>query len=319
MARFYNLLLNRFLTLFSDSQTIAVAVFDHDKCMGSDCFQAKEEKKMVEVNDPCLRVLQPKENLSFWKNGHLLVEDDFTKYNLYACIQHSPYDKDEMKYLISNYGVMYSFKLDLKTKNTIRIKSLPKTLQYVRKHREMTNEKLTITCTTIPTAGHENTIVRTMTEKIQILESEIEMEKQHSANLERILLEEKIVVESSQTETEMAFHLQCRKCQTNQTIWNVSKQDSRMMSFLENLNGVTENGNVEETSVHVQAQSHEDQSHESKQTVNVEEKHCLRKKIKVSQKHNSFKCQHCLKLFKTKKSVKLHIKRLHPESLGLIM
>ncbi len=65
---------------------------------------------------PVLRVLQPKENMSFWKNGHLQVEDDFTKNNFYACILHSPYDKDETRILTCNYGVMYSFKLELMKK-----------------------------------------------------------------------------------------------------------------------------------------------------------------------------------------------------------
>jgi hypothetical protein len=56
-----------------------------------------------------------------------------------------------------------------------------------------------------------------------------------------------------------------------------------MMSFLENYIEVTENGNVKETGVHAQAQSHKDQSHETEQTIHVREENYL-PEVHVDQK-----------------------------------
>jgi uncharacterized protein YukE len=127
-----------------------VAIFNTERCIQMDCFQAKAErahKKKTGSWAPSIKLLQTPKNLKFWNNRHLLQASDFNKHSVYACDDHACFEvgslrkaeKEKIYELTLQYGLMYSFDLHLKNKTNLKVTSFGPNLTFELKNRVLTN------------------------------------------------------------------------------------------------------------------------------------------------------------------------------------
>ena len=151
-----------------------------EKCIQDDCYYARKFERPIlkrkeELEDPIMRIRVLNFHVQFW-NG-CLTEDDVNHFAIFACLPHHFGDTDMLNYLYSNYGVMYAFDCQI-SKPKLRLKSLPTPLDSVKRVERIAKITVKASCTNIPSSEHENTIVKTLTERVQELESQLEQQKE---------------------------------------------------------------------------------------------------------------------------------------------
>ena len=151
-------------SLDPNTKFVIIGIYEVGKCIQQDCWYAKKDKKSLKANNlqvPALKVLQTGKNLKFWKADHGLKEDDFKVHPSFACIFHAlKSDKASraggnettlLQRLFYTYGQMYSFDLELRASNKLKLSVLHPVLRFTLKNRETVEA----TKTQVETVLHE--------------------------------------------------------------------------------------------------------------------------------------------------------------------
>ena len=180
--------------MFHISDEVIIATFDLEKCIQDDCYYARKYERPIlkrgeQLEEPIMRIRVLDFHIQFWNS--CLTEEDVNYFSIYACLQHHFGDLETITNLYSTFGVMYAFNCCISTPK-LRLKSLPTPLDSMKRVERITKITVKASCSNIPSSEHENTVVKTLTERVQELEAQLENQKKLTENVNLQLCSEKI-------------------------------------------------------------------------------------------------------------------------------
>lgn len=234
-------------------------------------------------------------HVKFWNK--CLTEENVENFSIYACLPHHSGDNDTLADLYFNFGLMYAFDCCISTPK-LRLKSLPTPLDSMKRVERIAKITIETSCTNIPSSQHENTIVKTLTERVQELEAQLETQKNLFKNVNFQLGNAKIanqklldIIDQSKIDIpDSNKQFQCVLCELNH------QSNNELEHHIDTFHSAIFRPPTPNPSA-----------------FNPSTSEPLKKKQKKTRNDdtNQFPCLICFKKFKSIKILKKHVKRLH--------
>ena len=150
---------------------MTIALFGSDDCIQDDCGFSRDERAKTKNNKffvHKMRIRLVITHASFYTDE--IIEEDIIENKLFLCIMHFTGHTQQMTELYSNFGIMYMFPMGMQNPK-IRLKNLPVALANKIRSRRICPQVVNIqtSFSQVPTVKHKQSIIASLTEKIQKL------------------------------------------------------------------------------------------------------------------------------------------------------